>query len=139
MKKLLIALLMVVAVLPMMAQAFDPVFKEFKNLEGAEYVKVPGLLVRLGASKVEHVDSLPMNLKITGIRVLEVNRQLAPKFEAAIEKASQGCELLLEATDEGEHVSIWVEPNGKKAYNKMIIYAKEDHALVELSGKFSPK
>ncbi|MDE6033639.1 MAG: DUF4252 domain-containing protein [Muribaculaceae bacterium] len=139
MKKLILNLLLIFSSLAASAEAFDSVFNSFKDAEDAEYVKVPSLLVRLGASRVNHIDSLPMNIKITGIRVLEVPESIGPKFEKAVMEAGRKCELMLEATDEGDKAIIWLEPNGKKAYNKMIIYSDDDYSLVELSGKFSPK
>ena len=139
MKKLIFTLLILFSSLVASADAFDSVFSKFKKIDGAEYVKVPGLLVRLGASKFTQVDSLPMDIKITGIRVLEVPKSAGPKFEKAIEDAGKSCELILEATDEGDKAIFWLEPKGNKSYNKMIIYSADDRSLVELSGKFCPK
>ena len=139
MKKLILTLLLVLSSLAASAAAFDSVFSSFKKLDGAEYVKIPSLLVRLGASKFNQVDSLPMDIKITGIRVLEVPKNNGQKFEKAVQAAGKKCELMLEATDEGDKAIIWLEPKGNKSYNKMIIYSADDCTLVELSGKFNPK
>lgn len=140
MKKLVIALLILFSSLVASADSFDSVFSKFKKLEGAEYVKIPGLLVRLGASILfNQVDSLPMDIKITGIRVLEVKKSDGAKFDKDIHDAGKKCELMLETTDNGEKAIIWLQPKGNKSYNKMIIYSANDLSLVELSGKFCPK
>lgn len=138
MKKLILTILLVFSSLMASADAFDSVFSSFKKRDGAEYVKVPSLLIRLGASNFNQVDSLPMNIKITGVRVLEVKKSDGKDFEEAIQAAGKKCELMLEATDETDKAIIWLEPKGNKSYKKMIIYSADDCSLVELSGKFTP-
>lgn len=127
------------------AKAFDSVFNQFKRVENAEYVKMPGILVRLGMKSVAKemkIEKVPMEFKLTGLRVLELSecsKSDREAFSGAVEKASRGCELMLEATDDGDTVSIWLEPKNAKEYSKMIIYTREDNTLVELAGKFIPK
>lgn len=145
MKKFLLLLTLALVCNSCNGKAFDSVFEKFRNVENAEYVKLPSLLVRLGVSSImkdKDLSELPLNIKITEMRVLDMEdckKSSRIALQEAVKKASASCELLMEATDEGDAVSIWVEPKNEAEYSKLIIYSREDSALIEFSGKFKPR
>lgn len=144
MKKVLLIMALCLSAQMTWAKAFDGVFSKFRGVENAEYVKVPGLLARLGTMSVNSKDlkDMPMNIKVSGIRVLEMS-ECAPEekvsFQNAVKAAGKNCELMLEAIEGDDQSIIWLEPKNSKKYKTMIIYSAEDAALVELSGTFTPK
>lgn len=146
MKRILTIFLIAISAIGAYAKAFDSVFSTFRKVNGADYVKIPGLLVRLGAMKVSQISGMddsdiPMNLKVTGLRVLDMSECKKSKsdFISAVNAAGKNCELMLEAKDGKDKVTIWVEPKGAKSFSKMIIFDEEDSTIIELSGKFTPK
>ena len=81
-------------------------------------------------------------MEFSGLKVIELDgcsSKEQQKFTDAVMNAGKKCELMLEASDDGDDVCIWLEPKNGKTFNKMIIFSKNDHALIELSGKFSYK
>ncbi len=144
MKHLIIALGLLLGSATLSAKEFDSVFNTFKDTPNAEYVKVPRILISLGGGSFvpSEVDDMPMDMKITGVKVLEMESCGKAKkmaFEKAVNEAGKKCELMIEAVDGNDKATIWLEPKGKDSYSKMIIYSANDAALVELSGKFTPK
>lgn len=145
MKKFLTVLLLTLSAISVSAKEFDSVFSTFRKVEGADYVKIPDLLVRMGAAKINQLSGvpeseIPMKYKVTGLRVLDMSECNGYKSEfiKAVNAAAKNCELMLEAKDGDGKVSIWLEPNGDIQYSKMIILDEEDPTLIELSGIFSP-
>lgn len=147
MKKLTTVIaLLIMAQVSVSAKCFDSVFKQFKSVENAEYVKIPGFLMKLVGGKDLKIDGkvedLPLNMEFSGLRVIELegcSKKDQKKFTDAVMDAGKKCEIMLEASDNEDEVYIWLEPKNEKIFNKMIIFSKDDYALVELSGKFSFK
>lgn len=147
MKKLItIIALLIIAQVSVSAKCFDAVFNRFKSVENAEYVKIPGFLMKaLGGNDLKlygKVDDLPLTMEFSGLKVIELDGcspKEQQKFTDAVMNAGKKCELMLDASDDDDDVCIWLEPKNAKTFDKMIIFSKNDHALIELSGKFSFK
>lgn len=127
------------------AGSFDSVFDAFKDKTKAEYVKMPGLVVKMaGAAVAKDFKDIPMNIKMSGLRLLtmeECTAQEKKAFVQSVMNAGKQCELLGEDRHEDGCQTVWLEPkNAKdKKYTKMIVFVEEECVLVELSGTFSPK
>lgn len=143
MKKFLLTLGLLMAATTLQAKEFDSVFNTFKDTPKADYVKMPGLLLRMGVSGLvpSEAEELPLKMKITGLKVLDMescSKEKKAALDKAVNDAGKRCELMLEAADGNDKATIWLEPKGKTSYSKMIIYDASDASLVELSGKFTP-
>lgn len=144
MKKLITVIaLLIIAQVSVSAKCFDSVFKQFKSIENAEYVKIPGFLMKLVGGKDLKIDGkvedLPLNMEFSGLRVIELegcSKKDQKKFTDAVMDAGKKCEIMLEASDNEDEVYIWLEPKNEKIFNKMIIYNHSENSIVEFSGKF---
>ena len=73
MKRLTIVTLIFALILPIVsAGTFDEIFNEYKNLENADYVKIPKFLMKLAGNKADLPDDLPIKGKVSGMKILNI-------------------------------------------------------------------
>ena len=138
----LIYSLIILSAVSLSASAGDPgkIFEEFKNVENAEYVKVPRFLMWL-ARATGGINDVPMAGKVSGVKVLEISGIKAAdraRFDRRLASETSGLEELINVKDDGSKVRIFSHADGKTFKNLYILATDSaDCSFIEISGKFT--
>lgn len=119
----------------------NKVVKKYKDSRKAEYIKFDGFLLSLAKMGMKADGELPPQavdaLKSMVILSMDdCSPELRQNFKADMESALAGCELILEAKDEEDTVSIYVGKMEGEYFEDFIIYEADDCDLVIMQGKF---
>ena len=117
------------------------VIKKYKNVKKVDYLKVDGFLLTVAKAGMKADDEMPAEavdaLKAMVILSMDdCSPELRQNFKADMEGALAGCELILEAKDEEDTVSIYVGKTEGDYFEDFIIYEADDCDLVIMQGKF---
>jgi hypothetical protein len=123
----------------------DDIFRQFRNIDNAEYVHIPKLLLKF-AQKQDKDDKecSEMLSKISSIKVLSIDKCKGSVRKDMAKRVSDLCndgyEELIRANDDGDKVLIYTKNEGDMI-KELIIFAgdDEDTALVKICGKIKQK
>lgn len=143
MKRLTIVTLIFALILPIVsAGTFDEIFNEYKNLENAEYVKIPKFLMKLAGNKAELPDDLPIKGKVSGMKILNITdtgNDIGKRINDSAKNLAgkNGLQEILRHTSEGEECLIWFSMSKEKVKEIYLLYTEPDEvSLLEFSGNF---
>lgn len=143
MKRLTIAALILALSLPLVsAGTFDEIFNEYKNMENAEYVKIPKFLMKLAGNKAEVPDDLPIKGKVSGMRILnitDIGNDTGKRINDSAKNlaAKNNMQEMLRHTSDGEECLIWFSMSKDKVKAIYLLYTEPDEvSLLEFTGNF---
>lgn len=143
MKRLTIAALILALSLPLVsAGTFDEIFNEYKNMENAEYVKIPKFLMKLAGNKAEVPDDLPIKGKVSGMRILnitDIGNDTGKRINDSAKNlaAKNNMQEMLRHTSDGEECRIWFSMSKDKVKEIYLLYTEPDEvSLLEFTGNF---
>lgn len=143
MKRLTIAALILALSLPLVsAGTFDEIFNEYKNMENAEYVKIPKFLMKLAGNKAEVPDDLPIKGKVSGMRILnitDIGNDTGKRINDSAKNlaAKNNMQEMLRHTSDGEECRIWFSMSKNKVKEIYLLYTEPDEvSLLEFTGNF---
>ena len=151
MKRMIMAICMMVACQLSPAQTVDALFRQFRNEASADYVHVPKMLMKFAAklcrNNVGDTNSrFAGNLvsKIDAVRVLDLDdcpHSVKGRFINAIGGLdTAGYEELIRVNDDGQHVRILTKSKRDRIRELVVVNADgEDCQLVQLKVNVSPK
>ncbi len=143
MKRLTIVTLIFALILPIVsAGTFDEIFNEYKNLENAEYVKIPKFLMKLAGNNAELPDDLPIKGKVSGMKILnitDIGNETGKRINDSAKKlaAKNNMQEMLRHTSDGEECRIWFNMSKEKVKEIYLLYTEPDEvSLLEFTGNF---
>jgi hypothetical protein len=143
MKRLTILALVFTLILPIVsAGTFDEIFNEYKNMENAEYVKIPKFLMKLAGNKAEVPDDLPIKGKVSGMRILnitDIGNDTGKRINDSAKNlaAKNNMQEMLRHTSDGEECRIWFSMSKDKVKEIYLLYTEPDEvSLLEFTGNF---
>ncbi len=143
MKRLTILALVFTLILPIVsAGTFDEIFNEYKNMENAEYVKIPKFLMKLAGNKAEVPDDLPIKGKVSGMRILnitDIGNDTGKRINDSAKNlaAKNNMQEMLRHTSDGEECRIWFSMSKGKVKEIYLLYTEPDEvSLLEFTGNF---
>jgi len=132
----------VLGIMPVLAGALDHVFDKYRQLENAEYVRIPKFLMIMAGDDAKIDKDLPLSGKVSGMKVLNIDGcsdGTRAEIERSIRKTAseKDMEEMIRANSDGEQCQIWFESKGDKIKSIYILaMEKGELSLIEFSGNF---
>lgn len=125
----------------------DDMFKEFSQVENAEYVNVNPFMMKIASlgTLFADADAAKIASKIKSVKVLTLDDSPADEKRRLNERISalntDGYEELIRINDNGEKVRILAKMDKDSTIRRLIVLCTDssDCTLVSINGKFSPK
>lgn len=137
MKKFLAIAILALSFATASAFTVDDVFNAFPDADNVEKVDIDKDMLKM------KVSNLPGELKdINGIKVINIKKPTAQQFSTArqfLDAQIDGMDLMLDANEHGENVSIYTSTTGNVA-NKLLIVVVNDNneaVIVLIDGKIN--
>ena len=141
MKKTIVTLAMIIACQGLFAQSIDDIFNQFKDKDGAEYVNIPPIVLKLGRLFMDKDGTDYRLMKgINSVRVLDMEDSSSANKKELQQKVNEleqyGYETLIQTKEKGNVVKMFAKMN-KDAINELIIYFNDNGecGLTQLKGK----
>ena len=140
MKKIIVAMVLMLGFQMSQAQTVDEIFKEFRKEKGTKCVRLPWLPIKL-VSLFSNDESAQAIRRIKSIRVLvlsedcseEVRERFVSKMSAL---KSLDYELLLTVKDDDSDIKMWGDVDGENIKDLLVdVIDDEDIVLCRLKGK----
>ncbi len=121
--------------------SLETVVKKYKDIRNADYVKMDGIILGMAKLAMKSEGELPASAvdalkKMTVMDLDDCTWENKDAFRKDMTDALAGCELVLEANDEDDKVSIYVGKMTETYFEDFIIYESKDCDLVIMHGKF---
>ena len=117
------------------------VVNKYKEYKKADFMKVDGFLLSIAKVGMKADDEMPAEAvdalkSIILLSLDDCKPNIRQAFRAEMTDALAGCEMMLEARDEGDNVGIYVGRMDENYFEDFIIYESEDCDLIIMQGKF---
>lgn len=141
MKKIIVAMVLMLGFQMIQAQTVDRLFSEFRGEENATCVKVPWLPIKLVGLFADDKDGRVIR-HISSIRVLDLSdcsQQVQERFATELQQLKmKGYEPLLTVKDDGSHVKMWGQMENKRISELVIgVTGDGDATLCCIKGNLS--
>ena len=139
MKKIIVAMVLMLGFQMSQAQTVNGIIREFRSEEDAVCVKVPWLPMKLVGLFADDEAGRVIR-HISSIRVLDLSdcsQQVQERFAAKMEQLKlEGYEPLLVVKDDGSSVKMWGKMKGEKIKELLIGVSGDDNepALIRIKG-----